>query len=391
MKKTKLIVLSLLSLVGTSLAVGGVVSGWAVTDNADAVTMRIGLSEGFTIKFMNYDGTSTYYSEEVIGGTKLATPPSDPTLEGYTFDGWTTNNTTYIKSSDDFSTKTFTSDVTYYPRFASYGYVKNSGSAAHLPNKWDINNNISFAQNDVINVGTYIYGKSSLENEAGSTATITNGGGYAVVCGENESSWNSSSAATFSNWHIEKYYTLDITNNWSSYSDRLFAHYYYDNVAEHKTTRKLYQVSGNTYYSYAPYNMTKVVYLALWENTSETSGPNSGWTNVKYKLPEITLSDTSSYEMIDRTFTMQNKDTGMGKAVFLVGNFHGNFEISTAYKLSWTSGNNWVGTFSFIKGTSASFKFVVGDEDTGGNASWENDPNRSETFNSTGSSTYTWK
>lgn len=395
--KNKTVITSIGIMAASLLLGGGIFATVTVTDNAGRMGVRIGIADIETVDvvFKNADGTTNYYSESVNSGGKLINPPANPTMAGYVFDGWTTNNTSYEKSVDDFGVKTFTANTVYYPRFASYGYAVGSGDAQPLTNTQVSSSNVTFAKNASVKVGTYIIGKAALENVAEENSsekvvTIPHAGDYSLVCGVNNSIWSASNSAVFSNWHIEKYYTLDITNNWSLYSDRLFAHYYYDDVPEHKITTKLNQVSGNKYYSYAPYYMENVVYLALWENTSETSGPNSSWTNVKYKLPGIALSDTSSYEMIDRTFTI-NYGTGEGRGVFLVGDFHGDFEISEAYRLTWTNGNDWTGTFSFIKDTSAKFKFIIGDYNTGNNATWESDPNRTETFSSTGSTRYYWR
>ncbi len=395
--KNKTVITSLGIMAASILMGAGIFATVTVTDNAGRMGIRIGIADIETVDvvFKNADGLTDYYSESVNTGGKLLNPPSNPTKSGYVFDGWTTDNSSYEETTDNFDTKTYTANTVYYPRFASYGYTVGSGDAQPLTNAQGSSTNLTLAKNASLKVGTYIFGKAALEsvakeNSSIKTVTIPHAGDYSLVCGAKNSTWSASNSVAFSNWHIEKYYTLDITNNWSSYSDRIFAHYYYDDVAEHKVTTKLNQVSGNKYYSYAPYYMENVVYLALWENTSETSGPNSTWSNVKYKLPGIALSETSSYEMIDRTFTI-NYGTSDGKGVFLVGNFHGDFEISEAYRLSWTNGNDWTGTFSFIKDTSAEFKFVIADYSSGANAQWESDPNRSETFSSTGSTRYYWR
>ena len=386
MNKSKIITLSIFSVTGLCLGIGGVISGWAVTDQADPFHFLIALEDisSHQVRFMNSDNT-VYYSENVLDNHTLSNPPSDPTLEGYTFAGWTTNGTTYEQTSDNISSKQYTIDTTYYPRFASYGYQVGSNPAQHLSNTWDINNNTTIAANASLKLGTYIKNKSSLEN-ATSAVTIPNAGGYALVCDSHGSAWDSSKAGVLSNWHIERYYELTITNNWANYG--LFAHFYIDDNTHDTRMMSDNLVSGSKYYVYAPYNMTNVIFGALYEDNK--SAVNNDWSNVKYQL-QTELGSTTSYELVDRTFTI-NYGTNSGKGVFMAGDFHSNFSVSTAYRLSWTAGNNWTGTFSFIKGSTINFKFVIADYDTGKNANtWESDPNRSESISSTGSKTYYWR
>ncbi|MCR4879451.1 MAG: hypothetical protein K5906_00625 [Bacilli bacterium] len=385
----KLFITSIIFSTTTLLGGLGVFGAVSVTDNAGKLGIRIGIAElsSNTVTFKNADG-STFYSESVTEGYTLANQPGTPILSGYVFDGWTTDNETYNKTTDNLNTKTYSEATTYYPRFASYGYQVGSEAPIHLANKWDINNNETISGGSNIKLGTYIHNKSSLEN-ATSAVTISNGGDYALVCGEDSSEWNSSKAGTLSNWSIEKYYTLTITNNWNSLKDGMYAHYFYDDT--HTSDRKLTLVPGSTYeyYSYCPYNMTKVIYLALWADNNDSI--NNDWSNVKYKLPEITLaSGTNSYELVDHTFTI-NYGTTNGQSVFLASNAHEDFAITTQYRLNWTNGNNWVGTFSFIKGTELSFKFVIAGTDSCSAIRWESDPNRTLTLNSTSSQTYSWK
>ena len=359
MKKIHKILLASSIFVAMALTSGSVFAAWAVTDKADPIAVQIGLKGTHIVTFLDENGDE-YYSEYVIDGNKLSTPPSNPTKSGYAFDGWATNATTLDKVDVDFSTKTYTEDVTYRPRFASYGYKKSTGSATHLDNKWDINNNVTLNQNDVVSVGTYIYGKNSLENVAESTVTITNGGGYAVVCGSNEAAWNATDAGTFSNWKFEKYYTLELTSNWDSLSGGIYSHYFYDST--HVDDRKMQLVPGSTrtYYSYCPYNMTKVIFLALWADNN--TNLNNDWNNVKYRMPEITLaSGTNAYEMIDISFGVTYDTHSTANGIFLVGDFSysgsSNWCVTAQYQLTCTGSDYWTGTYSFVKGVTINYKY----------------------------------
>ncbi len=289
MKKSKLITLSILSILTVGIGTGGVFAAWAVTDNANPFMARVTVGEAdrANVKFMTYNG-NVYAEEDVIVGEKLSSIPSNPTLTGYVFDGWSTNNTTYAKSSDNFATKTFSVDTIYYPRFASYGYKIGSGNAAHLENKWDINNNTSIGHGASLTLGTYIYGKTSLES-ATSAVTIPNAGGYALVCGDHESSWDSSKAGNLNNWSIQRYLTVTKTTDWNDL--KLFARV---NKSEGYEDKFLSEVSGNDYFVYADYDATSINFGAVANNV-DTVPDNLGATT-KY-LDAITLDDTTSYTL----------------------------------------------------------------------------------------------
>lgn len=70
-------------------------------------------AELFTVTF-NVDGGSAVASQEVEDGG-LATAPSDPTKDGYTFGGWYKEDT--LTTAFDFATDTITADTTIYAKW----------------------------------------------------------------------------------------------------------------------------------------------------------------------------------------------------------------------------------------------------------------------------------
>ena len=107
--------------------------------------------------------------------------------------------------------------------------------------------------------------------------------------------------------------------------------------------------------------MTKVIFLALWANNNTQL--NNDWSNVKYRMPEITLaSGTNGYEMCDIVFGT-NKDSGMNNSIYLVGEISysgsNNWKTVTQYALTWHDGNNWSGTYSFVKGVTFEYKYYI--------------------------------
>ena len=97
--------------------------------------------------------------------------------------------------------------------------------------------------------------------------------------------------------------------------------------------------------------------------------------------------ERTSHESVNITFTI-NYGTVSGQEVYLVGSFNDWTVGDAEYKLSWTDGNNWVGTFAFEGGTEFSYKFVVHGN---GNTIWESDPNRTLTPVDTMSLTCSWR
>ena len=290
MKAKQRILISSASVVfGLSLIVGSVFASntvWAVTDQTTPLAAALTADSLVKVRFFNYDG-SIISSEDVYSGSTVSSVPS-PTLSGYTFDYWSTNNSTYEKTNENIATKQFTVNTDYYARFASYGYKIGDGSSAHLANKWDINNNTSIAHGASLTLGTYIYGKTSLEN-ATSAVTIPNAGGYALVCGAHESSWDSSKAGNLNNWSIQRYLTVTKTADWNDL--KLFARV---NKSEGYEDKFLSEVSGNDYFVYADYDAISINFGAVANNV-DTVPDNLGATT-KY-LDAITLDDTTSYTL----------------------------------------------------------------------------------------------
>ena len=290
MKAKQRILISSASVVfGLSLVVGSVFASntvWAVTDQTTPLAAALTADSLVKVRFFNYDG-SIISSEDVYSGSTVSSVPS-PTLNGYTFDYWSTNNSTYEKTNENIATKQFTVNTDYYARFASYGYKIGDGSAAHLANKWDINNNTLIAHGSSLTLGTYIYGKTSLEN-ATSAVTIPNAGGYALVCGAHESSWDSSKAGNLNNWSIQRYLTVTKTADWNDL--KLFARV---NKSEGYEDKFLSEVSGNDYFVYADYDAISINFGAVASNV-DTVPDNLGATT-KY-LDAITLDDTTSYTL----------------------------------------------------------------------------------------------
>ena len=69
-----------------------------------------------------------------------------------------------------------------------------------------------------------------------------------------------------------------------------------------------------------------------------------------------------------------------GKAVYLVGNSEetGKWDVSKAYRLTWTSGDIWRGSFTIPAETHLEYKYAVGHYDDPHNDStlWESGSNR---------------
>lgn len=295
-KRTNLIVACTSLFAGVSLLVGSTLAAWLVEDDANLKGVKIGLREisSVIVNFMNPNGT-LFKQYNVTSGSSIGEDPGAPSISGdYVFDGWSTDDATLVKTNDNVATRTYTTGVTYYPRFASYGYKIGSNAVQPLANKWDVNNNISIPQNGSLVLGTYVYGKSSLEN-ATSSVTIPNAGSYALVCGEHDEDWdpsNSTKSATLSNWHIEKYYEYTITNNMKYNGYGLFAHFYDNNDVGDDRIMNDNLISGNTYFVYSKYTNTKVIFGAL-RSGQTTLGNN--WENVIKQFDSITLDNSYQY------------------------------------------------------------------------------------------------
>ena len=300
MKNKGIKILSIMSLfVGASLVLNSVLASYLVTDNANPLGLKIGLSTIATneVKFLNADNT-VYYSEEVPEGGTLTVsdmPASNPTLSGYTFDGWTTDTVDFVETSDNFATKTYSSSITYYPRFASYGYKTSTSQATHIPNEWQINNNIELTANTSLTLGTYIYGKTSALENATSAVTISKAGGYALVCDSHGASWDETKAGNINNWHIQKYITATRTGAWTG--KNTYARFY--NANDSYEDRIMQQVSGETYYAYCDYQATKVEFGAIYADSDTQDAVLDGYANIQYRTDKITLDGTTNYNIPD--------------------------------------------------------------------------------------------
>ncbi|MCF7924724.1 MAG: InlB B-repeat-containing protein [Candidatus Izimaplasma sp.] len=105
---------------------GFVFDGWYTDDTtfnnlynfSDSVTENITLYakwiEEFTVTFES-NGGSAVSSETVLDG-ELATEPTDPTKTDYVFDGWFTDDTTFVNEFN-FATDTITADITLYAKW----------------------------------------------------------------------------------------------------------------------------------------------------------------------------------------------------------------------------------------------------------------------------------
>lgn len=301
--------------------VGGVSAAWAVTDNANPVSVNVTLSDTVNVTFLNKDG-STYRTFPIVRGSTIGESIPDPSnFSSYVFDGWAEDNVSYTKTSDNFATKVYTDDKTYYPRFASYGYKIGNGDVEALPNEWDINNNVTIPHNGSLVLGTAVYGKTELENTT-SSVTIPYAGGYALVCGEHGEDWNPNDrtkSATLSNWHIERYLTVAKTTGWDG---KLFARLKKSNTHQ---DRFLTSISGNNYYVYVPYDYVSVNFGSV-DNSVQTVPEDLNATS--RHLDAISFDDTSSFSL-------------PGIAYYLTGDFGPNWGIDPSYVLTADTSNHY--------------------------------------------------
>ena len=303
MNKRK-IILSIGLISSITALCGGVFAAYSIDDEAEKKGFRIQIAnvEFIDVVFKDYQGND-YVRRSIASGSTLGEVPDDPELSGYTFAGWTTDTSTYNKTSDDLETKTYTVSTTYYPRFASYGYKTSTGDATHLNNKWETDNNISLSSGDKITLGTYIRGKASLE-DATSQVTISNGGEFALVCGENEgtahdSAWNKTYASDLDHWFIQKYITLTPNSNWTNHA--MIGHFY---AAGKVDSDRLFQTNGTTKYLYYPYDYTNVTYAAIYQDSTHQDYIEEGWSNVQYKSADITIDNRTNVVVPDKAFSL---------------------------------------------------------------------------------------
>ena len=305
MKTPKLLFLSICSFLGVSVITGSVFAKWSVTDNADPFSMQITLTDDVNVVFKNVDG-STYYSELLTKGDTLATPPSNPTLAGYVFDGWTTDTSTYDESDDVIASKQYLASTTYYPRFASYGYKVGDGSVQHLGNERD-SGHVALASAASLSVGTFIYNKSTLEN-ATSPVTIPNAGNYAIYCGTSGSSWDATKAGTFSNWSVERYITATRVGAWTGKNTYMRSYFSDNSYGDYI----MQQESGETYFGYVKYNATQIEFGAIYADSGTQNAVEANYANIQYRTDKITLDNTVHYNIPDVAFYLAGVNDSWG-------------------------------------------------------------------------------
>ncbi len=289
-RTSKTIILSLAAILTVGCLIGNTFASFLVRDDANEFGVRIIPSDDVkhTVTFYGADD-QVISTSEVKDGECIDALPASPALTGYTFNNWASDNTSFttVSNSTILSTEV-TTDMNYYARFTSYGYTVNSGDAIHLPNKWDLNNNISLKKDDVINLGTYVYGKLALEDTVSSPLTLIHDGDYALVCDGHQAQWNKNNAKDISKWFVEKYLTLSLGDNWKSKNS--FAHFF--SGGDVLGDKALSSLGDGTSYCYGPYNAKEVIFGLLKEGTM----PDNTWSNVKYQSKTISF-DLNTVQM----------------------------------------------------------------------------------------------
>ncbi len=357
--KAKNLLFSFSLLASLALGGAGVFAAYTVTDSAPKTGIRIGISSvsTITVSFLDENGDVSY-SEEVIQGGKLSNAPSNPTLSGYTFDGWATNAKTLEKVDVDFSTKTFTENTTYSPRFASYGYKLGSASPQHISNNRGYDDKVEVAASTSVNFGTYIYGKSSLENDTGASSTeFSKAGYYAFTCNGEGTNWDGTKSSKRSNWNVERYYELTIPSSLTT-SYGLFSHFFNNGDTERKTeviTDNLVNTVGTskTYFTYGKHDLTNVIF-GLLGGDNKTS-VESNWSNVHYQTSTKAISNDYQFEVGMKTVRVQWPTYAQGD-VYMLGGYSTWTKTSTTI-MAWTQDDYWEKTFFDFVGTSFEYKF----------------------------------
>ena len=289
-RTSKTIILSLATILTVGCLIGNTFASFLVRDDAQEFGVRIIPSDDVkhTVTFYGADD-QVISTSEVKDGECIDALPASPALTGYTFNNWASDNTSFttVSNSTILSTEV-TTDMNYYARFASYGYTVNSGDAIHLPNKWDLNNNITLNKDDIVNLGTYVYGKSQLEDTISSPITLIHDGDYALVCDGHEAQWNKDNAKNVNKWFVEKYLILSLGDRWKS--NNSFAHFFSgETVLGDKAMSSL---GNGTSYCYGPYNANSVIFGLL----SSGNMPDQEWHNVMYESKTISF-DLNSVQM----------------------------------------------------------------------------------------------
>ena len=341
-KKTIIKLFPLASLlVGLVLSVSTVVAYFAVTDNAGEKEINIALQETTPIYFLNADG-STFTTKYVLAGGTISSSVGTPTYTddndlSYVFDGWATDNVNYTKVSD-YATKTYNNSVTYYPRFARFGYSLNGGAPKALANNKD--DLVSLSTSCTLSLGTIVHNKASLEYAA--SATISNAGDYALVCGNENSTWSSASASSYSdinNWSVQRYLTVTSNSLWDGL--KLYARI---NKASTHQDEFLTNIDGYSYYVFVDYDAVSINFGGVASNVETLP---SNLNDTPKHLDAIALGNTSSFSL-DSTTTY-----------YLTGSFGSvNWSKDSNYVLTQDSSNSSVYTISDVALT-AGDKFKV--------------------------------
>lgn len=94
------------------------IAGSAITVVGSRTALANALADGYVRVKFDVDGGSLVDSQIIVEGAK-ATKPDDPTLADSTFDGWYTDDTTFLEAYD-FATPV-TADITLYAKWTPAG------------------------------------------------------------------------------------------------------------------------------------------------------------------------------------------------------------------------------------------------------------------------------
>ena len=94
------------------------IAGSAITVVGSRTALANALADGYVRVKFDVDGGSLVDSQIIVEGAK-ATKPDDPTKEHYTFDGWYTDDDTFLEAYD-FATPV-TADITLYAKWTPAG------------------------------------------------------------------------------------------------------------------------------------------------------------------------------------------------------------------------------------------------------------------------------
>ena len=107
----------------------GFTSGSKVSDSTLALSStgpsaKVGtdvtITQQFTVKFVQQDGTTEIVTYQVDSGAKLTTVPTAPTVDYNTFTGWNNGTSTY--TADEVADMTFTADTTFKASYSPRTY-----------------------------------------------------------------------------------------------------------------------------------------------------------------------------------------------------------------------------------------------------------------------------